>query len=65
MRLSLGFALVGLSVVQASTIKYSVVPGYFLQDEESTDPSKFDYVSVNSNFGNPWMVIIQSHVLIP
>lgn len=46
MRLStLGSALVGLAVAQASTINYSAVTGYFLQDEESTDASTFDYVS--------------------
>ncbi|KAJ5494319.1 Histidine phosphatase superfamily clade-1 [Penicillium fimorum] len=50
MRLStISSALVGLAVAQASTIKYSVVPGYFLQDEESTDPSTFDYTA--ENFG--------------
>ena len=46
MRLAtLGSVLLGLAVAQASTINYSAVPGYFLQDEESTDPSTFDYVS--------------------
>lgn len=46
MKLStLGSALVGLAVAQASTINYSAVTGYFLQDEESTDASTFDYVS--------------------
>jgi hypothetical protein len=47
MKLSLGSALVGLAVVQASTttITYSTVTGYFLQDEDSTDASTFDYVS--------------------
>lgn len=46
MRLSiLVSALVGLAVVQASAINYSAVTGYFLQDEESTDASTFDYVS--------------------
>ena len=46
MKLStLGSALVGLAVAQASTISYSAVTGYFLQDEESTDASTFDYVS--------------------
>lgn len=46
MRLStLGSALVGLAVAQASTINYTTVTGYFLQDEESTDPTTFDYVS--------------------
>lgn len=27
------------------TFKYSTVAGYFLQDEPSTDPDTFDYVS--------------------
>ena len=46
MRLStLGSALVGLAVAQASTINYTAVTGYFLQDEDSTDASTFDYVS--------------------
>ncbi|KAJ5490091.1 Histidine phosphatase superfamily clade-1 [Penicillium expansum] len=50
MRLStLGSALVGLAVAQASTINYSAVTGYFLQDEESTDASTFDYTA--ENFG--------------
>ncbi|KAJ5794121.1 hypothetical protein N7457_000720 [Penicillium paradoxum] len=44
-----GSILVGLTVVQASTINYSTVTGYFLQDEESTDASKFDYTA--ENFG--------------
>lgn len=26
------------------TIKYSAVPGYFLQDDPKTDPNGFDYV---------------------
>lgn len=46
MKLStLGSALVGLAVAQASTINYTAVTGYFLQDEEATDASTFDYVS--------------------
>lgn len=45
MKLSLGSALVGLAVAQASTVKYSTITGYFLQDEHSTDASTFDYVS--------------------
>ncbi|CAP93092.1 hypothetical protein N7489_004254 [Penicillium chrysogenum] len=50
MRLStLGSALVGLAVAQASTINYTTVTGYFLQDEESTDPTTFDYTA--ENFG--------------
>ncbi|CAI7588446.1 unnamed protein product [Penicillium glandicola] len=54
MRLStLGSALVGLTIAQASTISttinYSAVTGYFLQDETSTDASTFDYTA--ENFG--------------
>ncbi|CAG8897369.1 unnamed protein product [Penicillium nalgiovense] len=50
MRLStLGSALVGLAVAQASTINYTTVTGYFLQDEKSTDPTTFDYTA--ENFG--------------
>jgi FlaG/FlaF family flagellin (archaellin) len=46
MRLStLGRVLLGLTVAQAATINYSTVTGYFKQDEESTDASRFDYVS--------------------
>jgi hypothetical protein len=45
MKLSFGSALVGLAVAQASTVQYSAVTGYFLQDEDSTDASTFDYVS--------------------
>lgn len=29
----------------SSSIEYSTVTGYFLQDETATDPSAFDYVS--------------------
>jgi hypothetical protein len=46
MKLStLGSVLVGLAAAQASTVKYTAVTGYFLQDEDSTDASTFDYVS--------------------
>ncbi|KAL1875070.1 putative phosphoglycerate mutase pmu1 [Paecilomyces lecythidis] len=34
-------------LAQASYIQYSTVTGYFLQDEDSTDPSSFDYTAVN------------------
>jgi len=30
---------------QVEVIKYTTVTGYFLQDEPSTDPNGFDYVS--------------------
>ncbi|KAJ5561959.1 hypothetical protein N7535_003578 [Penicillium sp. DV-2018c] len=50
MRLStLGQALLGLTVAHAATINYSAVTGYFMQDEESTDASTFDYTL--ENFG--------------
>ncbi|KAJ5135795.1 uncharacterized protein N7515_005073 [Penicillium bovifimosum] len=50
MKLStLGRILLGTTVAQAATINYSTVTGYFMQDEESTDASKFDYTS--ENFG--------------
>ncbi|KAM3546357.1 hypothetical protein ARSEF1564_000632 [Beauveria bassiana] len=32
---------------EGKTIKYSSVPGYFLQDDPATDPSKFDYAEHN------------------
>ena len=39
-------ALVGLAAsAHATSIKYTTVKGYFLQDESSTNPSTFDYVS--------------------
>lgn len=45
---ALGQALLGVSTsVQASTIEYSTVTGYFLQDETSTDTSTFDYVRIS------------------
>lgn len=34
-----------------SHLTYSTVKGYFLQDEEDTDPRKFDYVVSPSIFG--------------
>lgn len=38
-------ALMGLvAFAQASTITYTTVTGYFLQDETATDASTFDYV---------------------
>ncbi|KAJ5950998.1 uncharacterized protein N7479_009411 [Penicillium vulpinum] len=45
-------ALAGLAVAHSSsstTIKYTAVPGYFLQDEAATDPTTFDYTA--ENFG--------------
>ncbi|KAJ5301869.1 hypothetical protein PENANT_c002G03229 [Penicillium antarcticum] len=54
MKLStLGSALVGLAVVNASavstSVEYTAVTGYFLQDEDATDASTFDYTA--ENFG--------------
>jgi hypothetical protein len=47
-----GSALVGLTVLGAAhaststaTVEYTAVTGYFLQDEDATDASTFDYVS--------------------
>ncbi|KAJ5946489.1 Histidine phosphatase superfamily clade-1 [Penicillium verhagenii] len=41
-------ALLGLAAsAQASTITYTTVTGYFLQDETATDASTFDYTAVN------------------
>ncbi|KAL2832161.1 histidine phosphatase superfamily [Aspergillus cavernicola] len=43
-------AALALSTLTAAThINYTIVPGYFLQDDESTDPSTFDYTA--NNFG--------------
>ncbi|KAJ5767096.1 uncharacterized protein N7511_004712 [Penicillium nucicola] len=56
MKLStLGSALVGLTagvvhasaVSTAATVEYTTVTGYFLQDEDATDASTFDYTAVN------------------
>ncbi|KAJ0386896.1 hypothetical protein COL922a_003372 [Colletotrichum nupharicola] len=40
-------ALAGWPEAEGKKIKYTSVPGYFLQDDNSTDPSGFDYASVN------------------
>ncbi|KAJ6036326.1 phosphoglycerate mutase-like protein [Penicillium herquei] len=41
-------ALLGLAAsVQAYTVNYTTVTGYFLQDESETDASTFDYTAVN------------------
>ncbi|KAJ5735262.1 uncharacterized protein N7483_000387 [Penicillium malachiteum] len=36
-------------MTQSTTFKFSAVPGFFLQDEPTTDPATFDYAA--SNFG--------------
>jgi hypothetical protein len=44
-----GFTSVALALVtlsEASYVNYTTVAGYFLQDEATTDPSTFDFVSV-------------------
>lgn len=35
----------GRKAQSESHFRFSTVPGFFLQDEEPTDPSTFDYVS--------------------
>ncbi|KAJ5637504.1 hypothetical protein N7490_007383 [Penicillium lividum] len=46
--LALSPVLLGLAAsAQASTISYTTVTGYFLQDETATDASTFDYTAVN------------------
>ncbi|KAL7661397.1 putative phosphoglycerate mutase pmu1 [Aspergillus niger] len=40
-------ALALTATVQASYINYTTVTGYFLQDEDSTDASTFDYTTTN------------------
>ncbi|KAL1978668.1 hypothetical protein VTN31DRAFT_1527 [Thermomyces dupontii] len=59
MRLSntlLGLALLSASLVHShknhkddhyNYVRYTAVPGYFLQDEPDTDPATFDYTAVN------------------
>lgn len=47
-------ALSVLATVEASYLKYSTVPGYFLQDDSTTDVDSFDYVSPS--------VIYSSHI---
>lgn len=36
--------MAGWPEAKGKLIKYSSVPGYFLQDDPNTDPSTFDYV---------------------
>ncbi|KAF9880594.1 GPI anchored protein [Colletotrichum karsti] len=40
-------ALAAWPEAEGKTIKYTSVPGYFLQDDNSTNPTGFDYASVN------------------
>jgi hypothetical protein len=45
MKCALSLVALGLAATaQAAYYEYTTVPGYFLQDEASTDPSTFDYV---------------------
>ena len=34
-------------------ISYTSVPGFFLQDSNTTNPSTFDFVSTNTHFQHP------------
>lgn len=34
------------SIPTESHLQFTTISGYFLQDEPTTDPSKFDYVSI-------------------
>jgi hypothetical protein len=53
MKLSTLITTLAISATSASTsvtakfINYTTVPGYFIQDDPSTDPSTFDYVRPN------------------
>ncbi|GFF45222.1 probable phosphomutase PMU1 [Aspergillus udagawae] len=50
MKCALSLVALGLAATaQAAYYEYTTVPGYFLQDEASTDPSTFDYTA--NNFG--------------
>ncbi|KAK0374432.1 phosphoglycerate mutase [Colletotrichum limetticola] len=40
-------ALAAWPEAEGKDIKYTSVPGYFLQDDNSTDPTGFDYAAVN------------------
>lgn len=41
-------AMAWKQVSDCDDIKYTSVPGFFLQDDPSTDPSSFDYVRILS-----------------
>ncbi|KAF4772892.1 phosphoglycerate mutase [Colletotrichum scovillei] len=43
----LTLALAAWPEAEGKDIKYTSVPGYFLQDDNSTDPTGFDYAAVN------------------
>ncbi|TEA21647.1 putative phosphoglycerate mutase [Colletotrichum sidae] len=40
-------ALAAWDAAEGKSIQYTSVPGYFLQDDNSTDPTGFDYATVN------------------
>ncbi|AEO69931.1 uncharacterized protein THITE_2146815 [Thermothielavioides terrestris NRRL 8126] len=40
-------AVAGWSWAQGKSINFTSVPGYFVQDDEATDPTGFDYAAVN------------------
>lgn len=44
-RLAIPLLLSGVVSTVSAFIEYSVVPGYFMQDDNSTNATTFDYVS--------------------
>ena len=49
LRAALLFASVSLASYKSGSFNYSTVPGYFLQDLNTTNATTFDYVSDNYN----------------
>jgi hypothetical protein len=47
-RLSIALLLSGVASSVSAYIQYSTVTGYFLQDDNSTNATTFDYVSEGS-----------------